>query len=97
MEQYVHSDSLLPLPSFARSSTAFAYFAVRTALLAIIGFMPTKAEGAIGGLDYSAEERKKLAQQVRSGLSLSLSLSFKFVFLDCNTSTYTSCSFAFYT
>ncbi len=36
---------------------------VRTALLAIIGFMPTHGAGAIGSLDYSAEERKALAQK----------------------------------
>ncbi|KAL4838971.1 hypothetical protein H8958_004599 [Nasalis larvatus] len=36
---------------------------VRTALLAIIGFMPTKGEGAIGSLDYSPEERRALAKK----------------------------------
>jgi ubiquitin-conjugating enzyme E2 J1 len=36
---------------------------VRTALLAIISFLPTKAEGAIGGIDWSPEERKVLAEK----------------------------------
>jgi len=38
-------------------------FQVRTALLAIIGFMPTMGEGAIGSLDYKSEERKLLAKK----------------------------------
>lgn len=38
-------------------------WSIRTAILAIIGFMPTKGEGAIGALDYSAEERKVLARK----------------------------------
>ncbi|XP_026700011.1 ubiquitin-conjugating enzyme E2 J1 isoform X2 [Athene cunicularia] len=38
-------------------------FGVRTALLAIIGFMPTKGEGAIGSLDYTPEERRALAKK----------------------------------
>jgi len=37
--------------------------AVRTALIAIIGFMPTKGEGAIGSLDYTPEERRALAKK----------------------------------
>lgn len=41
----------------------FLNFSVRTALLAIIGFMPTKGEGAIGSLDYTPEERKALAKK----------------------------------
>ena len=36
---------------------------VRTALLAIIGFMPTHGGGAIGSLDYKPEERKVLAKR----------------------------------
>ncbi|CAF3480155.1 unnamed protein product [Adineta steineri] len=36
---------------------------VRTALLAIIGFMETPGEGALGSLDYTPEERKKLAKR----------------------------------
>ncbi|KAM8952338.1 ubiquitin-conjugating enzyme E2 J1 isoform 2-T2 [Pelodytes ibericus] len=38
-------------------------WSIRTALLAIIGFMPTKGEGAIGSLDYTPEERKSLAKK----------------------------------
>ncbi|KAM9003253.1 ubiquitin-conjugating enzyme E2 J1 isoform X1 [Sarcophilus harrisii] len=38
-------------------------WSIRTALLAIIGFMPTKGEGAIGSLDYSPEERRALAKK----------------------------------
>jgi hypothetical protein len=32
-------------------------------LLAVIGFFPTEARGAIGGLDYSKEERQRLAKK----------------------------------
>ena len=39
------------------------YPLVRTVLLAIIGFMPTKGEGAIGSLDYTPDERKVLARK----------------------------------
>lgn len=38
-------------------------WSIRTALLAIIGFMPTHGAGAIGSLDYPPEERKKLANR----------------------------------
>lgn len=38
-------------------------WSIRTALLAIIGFMPTKGEGAIGSLDYTTEERRALAKK----------------------------------
>jgi ubiquitin-conjugating enzyme E2 J1 len=36
-------------------------WSIRTALLAIIGFMPTEGLGAIGSLDFSPDERKDLA------------------------------------
>jgi len=36
-------------------------WSIRTALLAIIGFMPTHGNGAIGSLDYTREERQQLA------------------------------------
>jgi ubiquitin-conjugating enzyme E2 J1 len=32
-------------------------------MLAIIAFFPTKAEGAIGGLDWTQEERRALAKK----------------------------------
>ncbi|NXS34466.1 UB2J1 enzyme, partial [Pomatostomus ruficeps] len=38
-------------------------WSIRTALLAIIGFMPSKGEGAIGSLDYTPEERRALAKK----------------------------------
>jgi len=38
-------------------------WSIRTALLAIIGFMPTPGQGTIGSLDYPPEERKKLAKK----------------------------------
>uniref|UniRef100_L7M0M9 Putative ubiquitin protein ligase n=1 Tax=Rhipicephalus pulchellus TaxID=72859 RepID=L7M0M9_RHIPC len=38
-------------------------WSLRTALLAIIGFMPTHGSGAIGSLDYSAQERRQLAKK----------------------------------
>jgi len=38
-------------------------WSIRTALLALIGFMPTPGQGTIGSLDYPPEERKKLAKK----------------------------------
>ncbi|KAH0946621.1 hypothetical protein HN011_000503 [Eciton burchellii] len=38
-------------------------WSIRTALLALIAFMPTPGSGTIGALDYSKEERKKLAEK----------------------------------
>ncbi|XP_065908567.1 ubiquitin-conjugating enzyme E2 J1-like isoform X2 [Dysidea avara] len=38
-------------------------WSIRTALLAIIGFMPSEGGGAIGSLDYTPEERKLLAKR----------------------------------
>jgi len=38
---------------------------VRTALVALIAFMPTIPGGALGSLDYSKEERRKLAIKSR--------------------------------
>ncbi len=35
---------------------------VRTALLAIIGFMPTESGGAVGALDYPEDEKRRLAK-----------------------------------
>ena len=38
---------------------------VRLILEALTSFMPTKGEGAIGALDFSPDERKRLAKLVR--------------------------------
>uniref|UniRef100_A0A915IN30 UBC core domain-containing protein n=1 Tax=Romanomermis culicivorax TaxID=13658 RepID=A0A915IN30_ROMCU len=38
-------------------------WSIRTALLAIIGFMPTPGNGALGSLDFTAHERKLLAEK----------------------------------
>jgi len=38
-------------------------WSIRTALLAIIGFMPSPAQGTIGSLDYTPEERRALAKR----------------------------------
>ncbi|XP_062511615.1 ubiquitin-conjugating enzyme E2 J1-like [Corticium candelabrum] len=38
-------------------------WSIRTVLVAISGFMPTKGGGAIGALDYTTEERQKLAKK----------------------------------
>ncbi|CAI9733798.1 Hypothetical predicted protein [Octopus vulgaris] len=38
-------------------------WSIRTALLAIIGFMPTHGAGAIGSLDYTTDERKVLSKK----------------------------------
>ncbi|GAB5589265.1 hypothetical protein Unana1_04165 [Umbelopsis nana] len=39
---------------------------VRTVMLGVMGFFPTRADGSIGGIDYGPEERKKLARSSRS-------------------------------
>jgi len=36
-------------------------WSIRTVLIALISFMPTPGEGAIGSLDYKPDERKRLA------------------------------------
>ncbi|KAI9275572.1 ubiquitin-conjugating enzyme/RWD-like protein [Phascolomyces articulosus] len=36
---------------------------IRTVILAVMGFFPTEARGAIGGLDYTKEERRKFAKK----------------------------------
>jgi ubiquitin-conjugating enzyme E2 J1 len=41
-------------------------WSVRTALLALIAFMPTKSYRAIGSLDFSDAERRKLAKNSRT-------------------------------
>jgi len=38
-------------------------WSIRTALLAMIGFMPTHGNGAIGSLDYTEEERRVLTKR----------------------------------
>ncbi|KAF5176843.1 Ubiquitin-conjugating enzyme e2 [Thalictrum thalictroides] len=40
-------------------------WSVRTALVALIAFMPTNPNGALGSLDYKKEERRKLAVKSR--------------------------------
>ena len=39
------------------------FILVRTVILAVMGFFPTEARGAIGGLDYSKEERRIFAKK----------------------------------
>lgn len=41
-------------------------WSIRTALLALIAFMPTPAAGTIGSLDYTAEERQILAKKSKN-------------------------------
>lgn len=41
-------------------------WSVRTALVALIAFMPTKPDGALGSLDYTKEERRTLAIKSRN-------------------------------
>ncbi|GJP37986.1 hypothetical protein CLOM_g22429 [Closterium sp. NIES-68] len=40
-------------------------WSVRTALVALIAFMPTKPDGALGSLDYTKDERRQLAIKSR--------------------------------
>ena len=39
---------------------------IRTIITALIAFFPSKAEGALAGLDYTDEERRKLAAASRT-------------------------------
>ncbi|CAG8483859.1 8424_t:CDS:10 [Ambispora leptoticha] len=48
---------------------------VRTVLLGLIGFMTTKANGAIGGIDYTESERKNLAVKSRDWICSSCGVS----------------------
>ncbi|KAL2652265.1 hypothetical protein R1flu_020393 [Riccia fluitans] len=41
-------------------------WSVRTALVALIAFLPTKPDGALGSLDYTSEERRALAIKSRA-------------------------------
>lgn len=41
-------------------------WSIRTALLALIAFMPTPAAGTIGSLDYTKEERQVLAKKSKN-------------------------------
>lgn len=41
-------------------------WSIRTALLAIIAFMPTPGQGTIGSLDYPKDERQRLARRSKS-------------------------------
>lgn len=50
------------------------YYAVRLILEALISFMPTPGEGAVGAIDMPAEDRRILAQQVRIRCSVITSL-----------------------
>lgn len=58
---------LICMRAIANVSLALLYdVLVRLILEALISFMPTKGEGAIGALDFPPEERKRLAKQVRA-------------------------------
>lgn len=60
------------LPSFSSiADYNLCMIVVRTALLAIIGFMPTPGHGAIGSLDYTPDEKKTLANRYGSSIRLS--------------------------
>lgn len=50
---------------FAYMIEIFFFFAVRTALVALIAFMPTSPNGALGSVEYPKEERRTLAIKSR--------------------------------
>ena len=56
--------SILAILSHLANAVAVAV-AVRTALVALIAFMPTNPNGALGSLDYKKEERRTLAIKSR--------------------------------
>lgn len=58
---------------------------VRTAILALISFFPTKADGAIGGIDWNPEERKVLAKELVSRLYIVLTRALRSLNWTCPT------------
>uniref|UniRef100_A0A8C6SBV7 Ubiquitin-conjugating enzyme E2, J1 n=1 Tax=Neogobius melanostomus TaxID=47308 RepID=A0A8C6SBV7_9GOBI len=62
-------------------------WSIRTALLAIIGFMPTKGEGAIGSLDYTPEERRALAKKSQDFCCETCSCSMRSVLLSLSANS----------
>jgi hypothetical protein len=49
----------------SRLANVVLLLAVRTALVALIAFMPTNPNGALGSLEYKKEERRALAIKSR--------------------------------
>lgn len=43
-------------------------WSVRTAIVALMAFMPSPGQGALGSLDFSDDERRKLARQSRTNI-----------------------------
>lgn len=51
---------------YFRLANVLLLFAVRTALVALIAFMPTNPNGALGSVEYKKEERRSLAIKSRA-------------------------------
>ncbi|MQL98764.1 hypothetical protein Taro_031479 [Colocasia esculenta] len=51
--------------TYTKTLTTSFSFSVRTALVALIAFMPTNPDGALGSLEYTKEERRALAIRSR--------------------------------
>ncbi|VDK62738.1 unnamed protein product [Anisakis simplex] len=60
-------------------------WSIRTALLALIGFMPTHSAGALGSLEYPPSERKKLAIASRDWMCAECGLRMCDALLDRNS------------
>lgn len=58
------SDIFRP-PHTSHLACMLLLLAVRTALVALIAFMPTHPNGALGSLEYKKEERRTLAVKSR--------------------------------
>lgn len=61
----VNREICLSISRFHESSWSAAW-GIRTAILALIAFMPTKAEGAIGGIDMQVNARKEICRDSSS-------------------------------
>lgn len=69
---YMKTDSVAFQNVINNCSHTIVSSTVRTALVAMIAFMPTASEGALGSLDYPPEDRQDLARRsVRSPPSFS--------------------------
>lgn len=70
--EVLHSFTMKKQKKMVLSLLCLGCLVVRTMLEALISFLPTEGEGAIGALDWTPEERKKLAVEVAMLLIIAL-------------------------
>jgi hypothetical protein len=64
-DEFFITSNLRILAMVVHLTNVLLLLAVRTALVALIAFMPTNPNGALGSLDYKKEERRTLAIKSR--------------------------------